>query len=110
MNGIQYAYIDLGIIRQRSKSLIQCLVHLLGISFKETTASCHTTLATNTNRKKKKHTPNKQRIPRKHNPLLPILHEKANTILRMTRGMQSLDGDALANLERLPMFRRGGDR
>lgn len=43
--GNRDAYIDLGIIRQRSKRLVQCLVHLLGISFKETTTSCHSTLA-----------------------------------------------------------------
>ena len=61
-------------------------------------------------RKRKKLTPNEQRIPCEHNPLSPILHEKANTILRMTRGMQSLDGNALANLERFPMLRRGSDR
>ena len=110
--GNRDAYVDLGIIRQRSKRLVQGLMHLLGISFKETTASCHHNTLTHVHEQKerKKRTPNEQRIPRKHNPLLSILHEKADTILRMTGGMQSLDGDALANLERFPMLRRGSDR
>lgn len=43
--GIEYAYVDLGIIWQCSKSLVQCLVHLLGISFEETAAPCHSELA-----------------------------------------------------------------
>lgn len=45
-------------------------------------------------------TSNKQRITSEHHPLLPILHEIANAILRMARGMQSFHGDALADLER----------
>lgn len=34
-------YVDLGVIWQRSESLVQRLVHLFGISFEETAASCH---------------------------------------------------------------------
>lgn len=74
------------------------------------TLSQHISPDTQTKEKRKKHTPNEQRIAGKHKPLLAILHEKANTILRMARSMQSLDGDALANLERFPMLWRGGDR
>lgn len=55
-------------------------------------------------------TANKKRIPRKNNPLISILHEIANTILRMTRGMQRLDRDAFSDLERFPMLRRFGYR
>jgi hypothetical protein len=32
-------YVDLGVIRQRSKSLVQSLVHLLRIAFEETTTT-----------------------------------------------------------------------
>jgi hypothetical protein len=45
--GFRYSspYVDLGVIRQRSKSLVQSLVHLLGITFEETTTTyCYVSL------------------------------------------------------------------
>ena len=47
-------------------------------------------------------TANEQRITSKHRPVLSILEEIADTVLRMTRCMQCLDLDA-AYIERLAM-------
>jgi hypothetical protein len=55
-----------------------------------------------------KHTTNEKRIPRKDHLFLAILHEIANTILRVARGMQGRHGDAVSNLEYLTV--RGGPR
>jgi hypothetical protein len=55
-----------------------------------------------------KHTTNEKRIPRKDHFFLAILHEIADAILRVARGMQGCHGDAVSNLEYLAV--RGGPR
>lgn len=48
---------------------------------------------------------NKEGITRKDSPLVPILHEVADTILGVARGMECRHRDALSNLELFSMLR-----
>lgn len=52
----------------------------------------------------KVHTSNEKRIPRENHLLLPIFHQPANTVLRMTGRMQRLDRDLVTDLETLSVF------
>ena len=55
-------------------------------------------------------TSDKQGVSCENHPLVPILHEIAHAILRMAGGVQGLDRDPFANLERLPVFRGRCDK
>lgn len=50
-----------------------------------------------------KHAANEKRIARKNGLVIPVLHEVANAILRVARGVQGRHGDAVSNLEDLPV-------
>jgi hypothetical protein len=56
-----------------------------------------------TEEEKSKHTTNEQGIACEHNTLVSILHVVADTILRVTRSVQCLDGDAISDLELIAM-------
>lgn len=56
-----------------------------------------------------KHTSNEQSITGEDNTLVTILHIVADTVLRVTRSVQGLDGDTLSNLELLAMCWSLGD-
>lgn len=47
------------------------------------------------------HTTNEKGVSGEHHALFAILHKEADTILSMTRRMQGLDGDPLADFELL---------
>lgn len=49
-----------------------------------------------------------ERIPRKHNLVVAILHEEADAVLGVAGRVQRLDGDA-ANVERLAVLGRLGN-
>ena len=51
------------------------------------------------------YTSNEQGVTREYDTFLTILHEIADTILRMARRMESFYGDALSDLECLSMGR-----
>lgn len=55
-------------------------------------------------------TSNKQSITGENNTLITILHEVADTVLRVARCVQGLNGDTLPNLELLTVCRSLGDR
>ena len=46
-------------------------------------------------------------VPRKHDPVIAVLHEEADAVLGVARRVQRLDGDA-ANVERLAVLGRLG--
>lgn len=50
-----------------------------------------------------KHTANEKGIARKNSLVIPVLHEVANTILRVARGVQGRHGDAVSDFEDLPV-------
>lgn len=50
-----------------------------------------------------KHTANEKGIARKNSLVIPVLHEVANAILRVARGVQGRHGDAVSDLEDLPV-------
>ena len=54
-------------------------------------------------------TADEERVPREDNPVIPILHEPANTVLGMAWRMQRLDGNALPDLEGLLVSWSAGD-
>lgn len=60
--------------------------------------------------KRVERTSNEQSVPSEHNTLISILHEVANAVLRVARCVQSLDRDAVSDLELLTMCRSLGDR
>ena len=51
-----------------------------------------------------RHTCNEQSISSKHDPLVPIFRIITDAILRMARGVQGSDRDALSDLEFLPVL------
>lgn len=84
-------------------------MHLCGITLEESAASCErldTGFTTARLRLSHQRTANEECISSEDHALLPILHEIADAVLRVARGVQSADGDPLANLEFLTMYRR----
>jgi hypothetical protein len=90
--GVRCIYVDFCIIWQRSKRLVQRLVHLLWRPFKEPSASA-----------------NKKRITSKDGTLITILKEVADAVLSMTRCVQRLHLDAFTDAKRRTISRRLGD-
>jgi hypothetical protein len=111
--GESATYVDLGIIRQASQCLVQSLVHLSGITLEESAASwvrLDTVFTVARLGASHQRTTNEECISSEDHALLPILHEIADAVLRVTRGVQSADGDSVANLEFLTMYWRLRDR
>lgn len=102
-------YVDLGIIRQRGQRLVQGRMHLGRRPFEEPATTfvhhqyrrCLYDAATTTVTRPEVRTSNEKSIPRENHSLLPILHQPANTVLRMAGRMQRLDRYLVTDLETL---------
>jgi hypothetical protein len=91
------AYENPCIIWERSKRDVQSVVHLLAGTFEEFTAACGTeALAPKEGGKGAGlgHTTVEEGVAGKDGFLVAILHEPADAILRMARGVKCFDGDA----------------
>lgn len=81
-------HIDLGIVRQLRKSLVQSLVHLLGCTLEETTTSA-----------------NEQGVAGEDGSLVAVLEQVADAVLGMAGSVQSFDLDTRADREGLAVGR-----
>jgi hypothetical protein len=79
-------HIDNCFVGQRSKADVQCFVHLSGCALEELAASA-----------------DEERIASEDSLIAAVLHEVANTVLRVARSVHTFDGD-VAQLEGLAML------
>lgn len=83
---------DFGVIRESSKGLVQCSIHLLRCAFEESST-----------------TANEQSVAGEYGSVVAVFEQIADAVLCMTRSMQSLNCDALSYSEGLAMTRSLGD-
>ena len=81
-------HVDLGVIRQSSKSLVQSLVHLLGSAFEETTTTYYSiSLLSITNVLVLILTADEKSVSGEDDLLVAVLEQEANAVLRVARGV-----------------------
>lgn len=77
----KFTHVDDGIVRQSRQTLVQRLVHLLGLALEESTTAT-----------------DEERVSGEDNLARAILHEVADTVLGVAGSVDALDGD-IAKLE-----------
>jgi hypothetical protein len=86
-------YKDSSVIRQRAQRHVQRLVHLFACPLEESAAP-YLTSERRWLLREIALTSVEQRIPRKHDLVVAVLHEEADAVLGVARRVQRLDGDA----------------
>jgi len=84
--GVLVTRVNVSVVRKRGESLVQRLVHLLGVAFEEAAT-----------------TANEQSVTSENSTVVSVFEEEANAILGVARRVEGLHLDVLANREGVAM-------
>lgn len=107
--GFITTYVYVSVVRQSSESLVQRLVHFLGVAFEEAATACRKLVLRSVAMLKLSLTANEKRVASEHSTVISIFEEEANTVLCVARSVQSFDLDVLTDSESFAVGRGGGD-